>query len=207
MEPRLGPPHVVQAIQLWINALHGGDLTTLAKQAWADRSLVVDGLGMDAPGVSWSRGGPSPVVAGARRTRYRSVPRGVRAPRRGPRSDNRTVSGPVVRQPGRIRPARGAPGLMKKSPSSRPNCTKLISCPALTAGGVQSPAYPALVGHPVIIERVARRRAPSAAPDPRHTARRSVGRRESTGTWVVPEAEEAPVARRPGDRLLVRCAG
>ena len=39
MEPRLGPPHVVQAIQLWINALHGGDLTTLAKQAWADRSL------------------------------------------------------------------------------------------------------------------------------------------------------------------------
>ncbi len=85
---------------------------------------------MDAPGVSWSRGGPSPVVVGARRTRYRSVPRGVRAPRRGPRSGNRTVSGPVVRQPGRVRPARGAPGLMKKSPSSRPNCTKLISCPA-----------------------------------------------------------------------------
>ena len=162
--------------------------------------VVVDGLGMDAPGVSWSRGGPSPVVAGARRTRYRSVPRGVRAPRRGPRSGNRTVSGPVVRQPGRVRPARGAPGLMKKSPSSRPNCTKLISCPALTAGGVQSPAYPALVGHPVVIERVARRRATSAAPDPRHTARRSVGRREARFDGDLGCPGGGPSAGRPSAR-------
>ena len=173
--------------------------------------VVVDGLGMDAPGVSWSRGGPSPVVVGARRTRYRSVPRGVRAPRRGPRSGNRTVSGPLVRQPGRVRPARGAPGLMKKSPSSRPNCTKLISCPAhrspRAAFSHQLTPLWSVIPSSSSASPGARRRAPSAAPDPRHTARRSAGRRESTGTWVVPEAEQAPVARRPGDRLLVRCAG